>query len=407
MKIRYQNREHGAVLVYALLLAVIIGVTLASYLVLAGVQHRSVARSQSWNGALDLAEAGIEEALQHMNTTPDDLSVNGWGASAAGTHGPVSRTMANGRYSVLISTNPIMTIYATGQVAAPISGTFISRVVKVTTLRLPLFNVALAAVEDIDMNGKGAATDSWNSHDPNLSTNGQYDPSKTSTNGHAASEGGIVDIGNHTIVGNLYLGPDASYEGNTGMITGTIYYDYNIQLPDAELPSTTWLPAPVAGNVHTFTVSGDYVVSDSKAIVVEPGVIVRIKVTTSNFSPSSVQIHGGTTNSGTLTVYQISGSMAVAGNSSPNGSGRPENLWYYGLPGVTSISLSGTSTFIGVIYAPSATLALGGGGASYNLIGSSITRTVTLNGHYLFHYDESLANLGPARGHVPTSWQEL
>jgi hypothetical protein len=30
-----------------------------------------------------------------------------------------------------------------------------------------------------------------------------------------------------------------------------------------------------------------------------------------------------------------------------------------------------------------------------------------LNGHYDFHYDESLATNGPTRGFIATSWQEL
>jgi hypothetical protein len=62
---------------------------------------------------------------------------------------------------------------------------------------------------------------------------------------------------------------------------------------------------------------------------------------------------------------------------------------------------------VGVIYAPSAELTLNGGGNNNGLIGSSITKTITMNGHYDFHYDEALGNLGPAAGFAPTSWTEL
>ena len=79
------------------------------------------------------------------------------------------------------------------------------------------------------------------------------------------------------------------------------------------------------------------------------------------------------------------------------------------MPGVTSITLSGNSTYIGAIYAPQATLTLNGGGNSNNLEGSAIVASVTLNGHYDFWYDLALANLviGANKGYVAASWQEL
>jgi choice-of-anchor A domain-containing protein len=88
-------------------------------------------------------------------------------------------------------------------------------------------------------------------------------------------------------------------------------------------------------------------------------------------------------------------------------SGRARNFWYYGLPGVTSITYGGTSSFVGVIYAPEADLTLNGGGNNNGLIGASITRSITMNGHYNFHFDEDLLSSGPSRGYVVTSWKEL
>ena len=88
---------------------------------------------------------------------------------------------------------------------------------------------------------------------------------------------------------------------------------------------------------------------------------------------------------------------------------RPENFVYFGMTNVASITLSGNSTFVGAVYAPEATLTLNGGGNANNLEGSAIVNSVTLNGHYDFHYDVSLAKwvFGPARGYIPLSWQEL
>ena len=77
------------------------------------------------------------------------------------------------------------------------------------------------------------------------------------------------------------------------------------------------------------------------------------------------------------------------------------------MPGVTGITLSGNSSFVGVVYAPEATLTLNGGGNNNNLIGAVVVNSVTLNGHYDFHYDTSLGTNGPTSGYVVTSWQEL
>jgi len=54
-----------------------------------------------------------------------------------------------------------------------------------------------------------------------------------------------------------------------------------------------------------------------------------------------------------------------------------------------------------------ADLTLNGGGNNNGLIGSSITKTITMNGHYDFHFDQSLLTAGPNRGFITTSWQEM
>ncbi|MGH7953621.1 MAG: DUF7305 domain-containing protein, partial [Limisphaerales bacterium] len=328
-------------------------------------------------------------------------------------YGPVTRSLAGGSYKVTISTSgSVATITSTGYATVPATGDQVSRVVQVVAENQPLFNVALGAASDVNMNGNSTASDSWNSHDPNESNGGLYN-GYSGTNGSVASEDGFVDIGNHTIQGNLYLGPTASYN-NSGTIDGTVYDDYNVQFPDAALPTTdltglpiVWLTPPPTSS-HDFTTSGYYTISDSKDITVEAGQTVVVDLKTTTFDPSYITIMGGTTNAGTLIIYQESGTMTLGGHSSGGAiDNKPENFLYYGLPGVTGISLSGTSTFVGAIYAPEASLTLNGGGNSNDLEGSAIVKQVTLNGHYDFHYDESLAAYGPTRGYVPLSWQEI
>jgi Tfp pilus assembly protein PilX len=410
-----KTTEQGMALCVTLILVVVLLMAMASYMMLLDSQKNLVTRSQTWNAALTVAEAGIEEGLAQANAslsifaiTNGDFSNNGWGGSG-GVFGPVSRSLSGGTYTVVIQTNISPIVCSTGYVTVPIVGGTISRAVEVVTTPESIINVGVGAINNINFNGNGVAVDSYNSTLTNLSTNGQYDPTKTSTNGNVASMQGLVDLGNHTIDGSLFLGPGATY-ANDGTVTGNVNYDANIQYPDVALPASAanWpTEAPSTNSVYDFTTSGNYIINQNLPIVVESGVTVNVNVTSTTFSPSSIQIHGGTSNSGTA-VFYLNGptSISIAGNTAVDASNRPDNLWFYGLPTLTSITFSGNSTFVGVIYAPEASLTLNGGGNNNGLIGSAIVNTITMNGHYNFHYDESLGQNSPYR-YVAGSWSEL
>jgi hypothetical protein len=417
MKIIFPSRpaNEGNILFMALFIALVIGISLGSYLSLISGQEQSVSRSQRWNGALNLAEAGIEEGLAHVNDSPQDFSANTWSQSGT-NYGPQSRTLSNGRYSVVVQGDDLPTIYSTGIITAPITGKIVSRTVRVTTQILPLFNVALGAVGNINMNGNSMATDSWNSHDPNLSNNGAYDSSKISTNGDVASVGGIVNIGNHTIDGNLYLGPTATYTSGTNQILGDIDKNFNVNFPDARLPqgAAGAIPPTVVSGTNVLDANIIYTVSnDNKPIMVKAGLTnVTLIVTAQVFNPTSITLLGGMTNAAVLTIYDAptspGGSVTLNGNNTGGAIGAtPVNFIFYGLPNLTSITLGGNSGFIGAIYAPEAVLNLNGGGGADNLRGAAIVKSATMNGHYGFHYDEALGKFGPAKGFIANSWQEL
>jgi choice-of-anchor A domain-containing protein len=109
-----------------------------------------------------------------------------------------------------------------------------------------------------------------------------------------------------------------------------------------------------------------------------------------------------------LTIYMAGSSFKTAGNAGLNNlSKNPIALALYGLPTCTSIDLGGNAALSGTVYAPQAAFSLGGGGNNtYDFVGASISKTVTMNGHFNFHYDENIARVGPSRGYVATSWAE-
>src|SRR6266478_4073541 len=106
-------QQSGGVLIVTLLLASILGITLGSYLYWVRTQNLLVAESQSWNSALALAEAGIEEGLSQINVNfgqGDPTAVGNYTNSAAnnfgfsgGVYGPkTNATLGSGAYSVSI-----------------------------------------------------------------------------------------------------------------------------------------------------------------------------------------------------------------------------------------------------------------------------------------------------------------
>lgn len=425
IRLRKHHGTEASVLFVTLGVASLLILFMYYYLNLMRAQNVAVARSQAWNGAMAAAEAGVEEALAHLNpgvaVAPVDRSANGWGQpDDAGYYGPQTRTLfAGSQYSVKFSGWTPLTIVSTGSVTVAAIPATLTRVVQVVATNVPLFTTALAAKYGITMNGSGFSTDSFDSSNPNLSNKGLYDATETSTNGDVASVYGPVNPGNHTIKGDLYLGATATYTGNSGSYTGKKYADFNVDLADIGLPVPAggWQIPPGSWTnngttyVHAFistNSSGDYLIPDSGSIYVGTNVNVRLKVTATTFSPAAIKIAGAPTNSGKLTIYMTGTTLKIDTSGTFNQGGIARNLSYYGLPSNTTIALNGNAKFIGTIYAPSADLTIGD--ASNNpqdFMGSSITRSVTFNGQFKFHFDESLLRTGASRGYVVTSWTEL
>ena len=109
-----------------------------------------------------------------------------------------------------------------------------------------------------------------------------------------------------------------------------------------------------------------------------------------------------------LMMFVGGSSTSISGNGFVNESGNTLKLEYWGLPSNTSIDLGGNAGFVGAVYAPQADLRFNGGGnTTTDFIGGAVTKTATLNGHFNFHYDEALKKLGPFKGYVASSWDEM
>jgi Tfp pilus assembly protein PilX len=212
-------RARGTALVVALMILAVAGILLGSYLYLVQYQSSSVWRSQSWNTAMPVAEAGLDEALAMMNNGGAFAgsgfilnSAYGWtnltGNWTSWSGNPPVTSISNnvttpsnnvvvGSYTVYITNNPgpntpdiasvafvdytqIPWVFQSSRSTIPNTAsappyflaafgsstpatTLLARKVWVHTKLVPLFALALAAKKSLTLVGNGTVVDSYNS----------------------------------------------------------------------------------------------------------------------------------------------------------------------------------------------------------------------------------------------------
>jgi len=314
------------------------------YLSLIEFQSRISMRSQSWNVALSVAEAGIEEGLQHLNDNREALASDGW--TFDGSCYNRSRTLGTGdRYTVRLNAisdpmNPI--VEARGySYPPPVTQTRssadtatapIERAVRVRCHRGSLFLAAMVAKRTIDLKGNGILSDSFDSGDPAKSTNGHYDKTKAGDKGDVASNLGIlgaVSVLNANIYGHVQTGPGGSatvgslggvgshawQASNKGIQPGWATDDANFTFPEPELPYTSGL-TPMPGDIATvigYTTNATFVNNSLVYPAVLPAGFTLSPITT-NVAYYTVSTYPGsradlTTNQSFVTVTDYPGAM--------------------------------------------------------------------------------------------------
>lgn len=442
----------GNTLLITLVTTGLIGFLLSSYLGLVRSQNAGTMRSQGWNATIPVVEAGLEDALTHMNVnqTATNLAFNGW-VQIDGVYA-VKRYLGENYYTVTISNwvvgqSPViesrgfvkasaLLTQASGPVFATAGGlnaneAYVARGVRVNLKRNGVFTKAIISKGKINVSGD-VTTDSFDSTNPAYSTNGVYDPSKARDNGDVASNGSIEKVidtsGSIEIHGHAFTGPGGTVGfggnaaigshgwhagGNTGAEPGWLRNDMNFDFRDAPLPpgypggGFTASSGFVDGTNYNYVLnSGHYrmpnlSMSSQDDMVVTGNASLYIVEDWSMSAQTKIVIKPGAS----LTVY-VGKNVSLSGQVS-NQSNKAEKFVVYGIKTplftCTDISLSGGSELTGVFYAPHAKLTLSGNSA---FVGSAICAEATLSGTFDFHYDEALANFG-GKGLVVTSWNEM
>jgi hypothetical protein len=444
MKIGLQTRAQGSVLLVTLLTSVILGIGLASYLSLVSNQNYSTMRSLAWNTATPLAEAGIEEALTHLNDD-SDLRANHWTGLLINGRTVYKKRRDFGEdgsfYSVTISnaeTSPV--IFSLGSTRGPLGRGNSTRAVRIVTMPNGLFNPAIFVKEQIKI-GSDFSLDSFDSTNPNYSTASIYDPAKVKANGNLATistAANSVMIQNSKIFGHIYTPPTGAYIlGGGGMVgdqafqsdpanAGKVqpgYYsgDLNTRIPDAPaLAGWELFPFPVGGLLDG--IAYDYVLQ-SGGYQLPSGTALKGKILVVGdatlYVPRDGRIELGSGDvitissalSASLKLCNASTNDVLLGSIS-NESGIASRFGYFGLSTTagTKVTLTaeGTNAFVGAIYAPNQDVIINGpGSGNQNLIGAITANSVTIGGNISMHFDEALARSGGSPRFVIDSYAEI
>jgi hypothetical protein len=405
-------------------------VCLGSYLSLASTEHRTVMRSQAWNTAMPLAEAGAEEALSHISHNTNNFAADGWTQQGPNLY-TKKRTLSTGTYSVSLSGSPgsLVTITSTGY-AYFLNTNCLTRTVQVVAQcgsTLPRFT-GLVAKNNIGTGGD-FAVDSYDSADPLYSTNGRYDPAKATDLASVSTPGGFTIGGHSHIYGYVHTAPGFAVSTGGGATVGDMAWvngkhkgiqasptnhfaqDFTTPIPDVSLPFTS-AAAPAAGTVagvsYNYVLNGGNFMAASldagggntSLVVTAPSVLVvngPISLANVTFAPGA-----------TLDLFIATPSVNFFPTITCTDAAQtvtPIQFRTWGLPSCTTMDMTGGTVFTGVIYAPEATLQARGNSTFY---GAYTASTFAFNGTFDLHYDLATTKFTPpTTSYSVLSWQEL
>ncbi|MDO8541394.1 MAG: hypothetical protein Q7S40_13225 [Opitutaceae bacterium] len=471
---RVPNRcrdERGSLLIVAMLIAAVIGISLVSYIKLATNSLTMADRSFYQTSAINLVEVGAEEALYCFNRLDDVASeqqawsgiTNANGTSITWTiasDNSVSTTLpvfsvgtgVTGRVRIYCTRynpstdNPKVAVRAT---ITPAQGPAVEKWLEVTLRKRSLWANGMVARNTIVWSGGNASVDSWNSdHDNNPSTPGVAYGSTdgpahaNATVGTPSSTNGAIDVGGGVIRGELLnsggtiLKSSGAVLSNTttgtGWDTSLISADF-----DATFPTIT-VPAPPATDKNIISSSsrpitfsdtlprtgdvawnGTYyyefgtgynlsAAGSATSVVTVNGNVIFLA--TNHSGVNVIDLGGQASIQVTATgslKIYTNGNIEAAGNGMVNSTANPAAMQIYG----TNTSVAGqTIRFDGNGSSVSAIYAPN---ATFELKGNGalngavVANTIKINGNGAFHYDEALGSVTTGNPFGIVKWREL
>jgi Tfp pilus assembly protein PilX len=422
MKISYSSREQGKVILICLFTMITVGVVLISYLGMGSSHAVMTARSQAWNIALPVAEAGLEEGLTQLNYTRGlDLTSNGWSKVTSGGKGKIgdyfmTRALSeDAYYEVYITENgkkPNVT--SIGYARAPLTTNFISRTIVAGLQKTNvIFTKAMIARKHIRA-GKTSLVDSFDSTDSKYSTGGQYDPAKrkaTASVAASSNKKNAIKIDNSKFYGDASVLKKGGIEfknkgtlgdttwvdgGNLGSQSGRVAEGFTYDFPVVQEPWPAGTgTAPIAGpkyggeeNQYLLD-SGNYELSANielkKPLIVKTNATATLYLRGDFKASEDIIIHKGAT----LKIYMNGHKFEINDRDVKVNDGDAVQFQYYGMPKNKEIKMKkkGGVEFHGVVYAPNAKIKIEGGN---DFIGSVVGKCIHMKHDGKFHFDEGI-----------------
>jgi hypothetical protein len=459
-----RRRDRGSLLIVAMILSAVIGLSLASYIQLGRSSLIISNRALYNNAAMNLAENGLEEVMYSINKRVADATYNFPGWSTDGTNAWL-KLPTSGTYTFDQKTTGIVRVYISNYLGnAPTavarstvtlgsdSTRTIEKWVQIKLRKTSKFANGLVAKQSITFKGNNASVDSWNS-DPDKNPATAAIPYSVGVRHDLGTVGSIsvsvdaIAIQNADIWGYAATGGSAPTVGPNGLVGpfGTAAGTINPNNVSTDFtanfdPITTFPPggANIAGGITnnlnlpragdtTVMVDGKatycYTTSEisfnNKALNIQklsagdpsPNVIITLTNTL-----TSVNIGGGSgavnvQTGATLQIYapgdiKIAGSGLMNGGTTAASANQPVSLQIWGTKasGVQDIDIKGNGVLSAVVYAPQGTVKINGNG---DVMGSIVANDITLVGNAAFHYDESLADFGGNNPFRVSVWKEL
>jgi hypothetical protein len=439
-----------------MLLCAAIGISIVSYLNLGRTGMEISNRALYNNGAMNLAENGLEQSMYAINETIDTPTYD-WTAAGWTVAGSTAKQKWTG-YQFGQGATGIVRAYIydyTGGAAPKIvtrstvtvggrSTQVIEKWIEVQLRKTSKFANGLVAKDSITFSGNTASVDSWNSDPGNdgidlvpydtttlgvRQANGSIGSISISADavvvnnadiwGYASTGGALPTVGRQGLVGPFgtragvmdmtRVATDfaASFDSVTTPTTGTGISaignsDFPTTIGDPGVTATYRISSIVGSgaSAQVLTIQGD-----TTLIVTAPAGSTAISLS----GQASIAIASGAS----LKIY-TEGNIDITGNGISNGgttlatANQPINFQIWGTSTSTTsdqnIAIKGNGVLSGIVYAPNGNVSIVGDG---NVLGSVVAEDITVTGSASFHYDESLANFGGGNPYRVSKWKEL
>jgi hypothetical protein len=192
------------------------------------------------------------------------------------------------------------------------------------------------------------------------------------------------------------------------------YYDY-ARISGYTYQTTTYSYNTVTTNISTTTEMYTYATGTGNYFInsmsMSGGSRYLVTGDTVLYAPNGVSLAGNAQiiilPGASLKLY-VNGQVRLFGNGVMNLNVNALSFQVFGMPGCGDIDFGGNASFTGVVYAPNAHVQMGGGGNNtYDTVGAIACKSVGMNGHFNFHYDEMLGRVAGPDLYKVASWNEL